>query len=220
MNFGEFNDTKEKKEPNQEDLNEARDKEFDEKVKRRALLSINEKQALLKEAKERTFSRGLPEGSTKEEAEIKSELRKKEQSELQPEAKAESDKVNDTSEDLDKELDEELHKYFSQKKEERKNKLKKEIDALDADRLDEILDKLDALAGDRNSEDVESLKKPEVAKENKSQKEKEQLRIDSIAERKNALEEVIKLGKSADIDVSDAISDIQKEIEELEKQAN
>lgn len=218
MKYENYSDTKENKEPTQEELNEAKEREFDEKVKRRGSLSANEKQDLLKEIKERNFSRGLPTEATKEEAEIEIELdKKKEDLELQPEKKVETNNVNDTSEDLDKELDDELHKYFSQQKEEQKNKLKKEIDSLD-EKFDEIMRKASKMEGDIRPEDTESLKKSETKKEDRSPEERKRLLVDSIAERKDAMEKIKKIGESSDLDVSGPLSDIQKEIEKLEKQ--
>ncbi|MFH0969382.1 MAG: hypothetical protein V1804_02645 [Patescibacteria group bacterium] len=208
MGLENFSDAKEKKELTQEELNEAKDREFDEKIKRRRFLSVNEKQELLKEIKERNFSRGLLVGATKEEVEIETELNKKsENSELQSEKKTETSKINDASEDLDKELDEELHKYTQAEKEKREKELESEMHEVH----EGIMEKLGT------TESFEKLQKNET--DNKIQEEKEQFLLDNIAERKQALEEVKKLGESADIDVSDALSDIQKQIEELKKQA-
>lgn len=214
MKFENFNDTKEKKEPSQEELDDTKNKELDEKVKNRGLLSGNDKQDLLKQVRERNFSRGLPERGTKEEIEIKSELsKKKDGEELQPERKAEASGVNDASEDLDKELDDELGKYFSHQKEEQRKKLQQEMDSLD-DRFDEMMKKTSGFESEKKPENIE---KTEVSESKENPDSKKQILTDAVTERREAMEEIRKLGESSGIDVSDSIADIQKEIEELEK---
>ena len=219
MKFENFGETKEK-EPSQEELDDNKNRELDEKIKNRGQLSGNEKQDLLKEVKERNFSRGLPMGGTKEEIEIEGELgEKKEGLELQPEKKVEMDSVGDTSENLDKELDDELNKYFSLQKEDERKRLQKEIDSLD-DRFDAILKITDGFEGEKKPENIEKMEKPEVTQSKESPDSKKQILADTMAERKSAMEKVRKLGESSGIDVSDSIADIQKEIEELEKRAS
>lgn len=110
-----------------------------------------------------------------------------------------------------------------------KETLQEELAEIDR-KFDEIMDHLEDLEGDaaesvkQELQDEKEQKSKEIeektrAIESKEQELNEKLHKleESLSERQDALNKVQELGKTADIDVSDAVSDINDEINRLEE---
>ncbi|OPY80227.1 MAG: hypothetical protein A4E65_01577 [Syntrophorhabdus sp. PtaU1.Bin153] len=107
--------------------------------------------------------------------------------------------------------------------------LKEELAEIDR-KVDEILDHLEDLEGDaaesvrqelmdEKDRKVDEIAEKQTTIETKEQELNEKLQQieESLSERNDALNKVQELGKAADIDVSDAMSDINEEIGRLEE---
>lgn len=110
-----------------------------------------------------------------------------------------------------------------------RERLQEELGEID-NRLDEILDKLSDLEGDaaesvkQELTDEKEKKSKEIEEkartiESKEQELNEKIKMleESLIERKDALSKVQDLGRTADIDVSDAVGEINDEINRLEE---